>query len=308
MRFVVLAVALFACTPGEIHEPGQDLADATPAGPPKLDTVFLILMENHDWSAITGAGSSSSYIRSLLTEGAHATHYMNPPGIHPSLPNYIWLEAGTNFQILDDGGPNLHALSSKDHLVDLLDAAGVSWRSYDEDISGTGCPTSSVKNYAVRHDPFVYFTDVNGDAARCEAHVRPERELAADLASPEFPRYVFITPNLCDDMHDSCAPSYDSIGQGDAWLANLIPMIQASPVYAHAAILITWDEGEPDDGPIGMIALSPFVNPGAVSDTPHDHSSTLRTVEEIMGVGPMLGGAASASDLSDLFKAGAIPR
>jgi hypothetical protein len=33
----------------------------------------------------------------------------------------------------------------------------------------------------------------------------------------------------------------------------------------------------------------------------YDHSSTLRTVQEIMGVSPFLGGAATATDLADLF-------
>jgi hypothetical protein len=309
MRVAVVVLALAACSPGQINS--TDAPDAATGPAPKLDTIFLILMENHDWSTITSAGHSSSYIQSLLAAGAHATRYMNPPGNHPSLPNYIWLEAGDNFQIADDNGPSSHPLTTDQHLVDLLETAGVSWKSYDQGVSGSGCPTSSVGDYAVKHDPFVYFTDVNGDPNRCETHVRPLGELDHDLGpNGVVARYNFITPDLCHDMHDSCAPTYDSIAQGDGWLASEIPKIQASKTYAHAAILVTWDEGEPGDGPIGMIALSPFARAGVSSDTPYDHSSTLRTVEEIMGVSQttLLGGAASATDLADLFAAGAIPQ
>jgi len=51
-----------------------------------------------------------------------------------------------------------------------------------------------------------------------------------------------------------------------------------------------------------MIALSLKAKGGGYANTiPYDHSSTLRTVEEIFGVSPLLSGAASATDLSDLF-------
>ena len=58
-----------------------------------LQTVFVIVLENHNWSEIKG-NPSAPYINSLLPRFAHAERYFNPPGLHPSLPNYIWLEAG----------------------------------------------------------------------------------------------------------------------------------------------------------------------------------------------------------------------
>src|SRR3989442_167420 len=69
-----------------------------------IRTVFLIVMENTDWSSIKGS-SSAPYINSLLPIGAHAENYNNPPGNHPTLPNYLWLEAGTNFGISSDPNP-----------------------------------------------------------------------------------------------------------------------------------------------------------------------------------------------------------
>ena len=40
----------------------------------------------------------------------------------------------------------------------------------------------------------------------------------------------------------------------------------------------------------------------------YTHSSDLRTMQEIFHVGPFLGDAANATDLSDLFDSGAIPK
>ena len=117
-------------------------------------------------------------------------------------------------------------------------------------------------------------------------------------------RYNFITPNLCDDMHDSCAPTNDPVKQGDTWLSTEVPKILASSAYKNnGALFITWDEAATGDGPIGMIVLSPLAKGGGYSNAIHyTHSSTVRTVQEIFRVQPpFLRDAANATDLSDLF-------
>jgi len=269
--------------------------------------VFLILMENHDWSSIEGSPSAPYINDILLPIASHAEQYYNPPGVHPSEPNYLWLEAGTNFGIRNDRSPARNHQSTTSHLVNLLEAAGLSWRAYQEDISGIDCPLSNVGLYDVNHDPFVFFDDVtqrnNSQAPRCIAHVRPYSELQTDLINDTVARYNFITPQLCHDMHDACAPLNDPVLQGDTWLSTEVPKIFASPAYANnGALFILWDEGATGDGPIGMIVLSPKAKGGGYQNTIHyTHSSTLRTIEEIFGVTPMLGDAANATDLSDLF-------
>ncbi len=164
--------------------------------------------------------------------------------------------------------------------------------------------------YASKHNPMVYFDDVTGSnkasSAYCIDHERPYSELAADLQNNRVARYNFITPDLCDDMHDSagCRTS-NSIKNGDNWLANEVPKITDSQSYKHGGVLfITWDEGEnSSDGPIGMIVLSQFAKGEGYSNTvQYTHSSTLRTIEEIFGLTPLLGDAASANDLRDLFR------
>src|SRR5437016_433174 len=243
----------------------------------------------------------------LLPMASHAEQYYNPPGNHPSEPNYLWLEAGTNFGIRDDNSPASNHQRTTRHLVSLLNAAGVSWKAYQEDISGTTCPLTNRGSYAVKHNPFVFFDDVTGSNnpadAYCIAHVRPYSELATDLSNNTVARYNFITPNVCNDMHNSCAPLHDKVKQGDAWLSTEVPRILASrPYAANGVLFITWDEAKTGDGPIGMIVLSPVAKGGGYSNrVQYTHSSTLRTLEEIFGVSPLLGGAASATDLRDLF-------
>ncbi len=276
----------------------------TPQAAPAT-TVFIIVMENHNWSQIKD-NPSAPYINGLLTQAAYADAYTNPAGLHPSEPNYLWLEAGTNFDVRDDASPAANHQASTAHLTTLLDAAGISWKAYQEAIPGDTCPLEGSGLYAPKHNPMLFFDDVTGgndpNSPYCIAHMRPYTELAADLASGDVARYNFITPNLCNDMHDSLGcPTIDSVYNGDQWLAQAVPPILASSAYQAGVLLITWDEGKGGDGPIGLIVLSPGAKPGYSNTIPYTHSSTLRTLQEIFGVEPLLGDAANATDLSDLF-------
>jgi hypothetical protein len=275
-----------------------------------LKTVWVIVMENQDWSSIKGNKSAPYINQTVLPQASHAEQYFNPAHTHPSLPNYIWMEAGTNFGIADDLSPLVHHQTTTQHLVTLLKNAptgGVEWRAYEENISGKDCPVYDKPPYVVKHNPFVYFNDVvdpnNPNSAYCLTHIRPFEELARDLANNSVASYNFITPNICDDMHDSCSPLRNKIAQGDAWLAKNLPGILNSPAYRDGGVVfITWDEAERADGPIGMIVLSPLAKGNGYGNSVHyDHGGLLRTLEEIFGVAPYLGNAATELDLKDLF-------
>jgi hypothetical protein len=115
--------------------------------------------------------------------------------------------------------------------------------------------------------------------------------------------YNWIMPNQFNDMHTTLSGGYKGltgdavrIKQGDDLLTAFVPLITASQAYQdNGAIFLWWDESE------GTNAndLKHTIN--------YTHSSTLRTLQEIYGVGPFLGDAAAASDLSGLFKPGVIP-
>jgi phosphatidylinositol-3-phosphatase len=318
-RYVLAFIAVTLSVSGYAQQPEtmQPEPDATTTLH-HIKTVFVIVMENHNW---TGAGSGNikgnagaPYINyTLLPMASHANDYKNPPGIHPSLPNYLWLEAGTNFGIHDDGPPSAHPLTTNNHLVMLLENAGSSWRSYDENISGTNCPLTNQGStdsnghqlYQVHHNPFVYFNDQTNNrsstSSTCIKHIRPFTQLSHDLTNNTVARYNFIVPNLCDDMHDSCGGN--AIAHGDAWLKKTVPLILNSTAYrSGGALFITWDEAAAGDGPTPMIVLSPYAKGNHYSNsTYYTHGSTLRTIQEIFGVYPLIRNAGSSTDLRAMF-------
>lgn len=317
MRLAPVLAALFClsachCTSHDslpdagVVDGGLDIGDGGTEGH-AIKTVFIILMENHNWSQIEGSPSAPYLNQTVLPMASYARQYFNPPGLHPSLPNYLWLEAGQSLGVEDDKAPSAHHFAVP-HLVALLEKAGLSWKSYQEDIDGKGCPLTSGGLYAPKHNPMLYFDDVTDGndpaSAKCIAHVRPYPELAQDLAANTVANYNFLTPNLCNDMHNYGCANPDQVRNGDDWLKAKLPGILASKAYQDGgAVLITWDEGEGSDGPIGMIVLSPFAKGGGYhNEIRYTHSSTLRTLQEIFGVGPALGDAANANDLSDLFR------
>src|ERR1700733_8866978 len=125
-----------------------------------IASIFVIAMQNQDWSSIKGSANAPYINNVLLPMGSHAENYNNPAGMHPDLPNYLWLEAGSNLGVTDNNTPSANRKTTTSHLATLLTAAGKTWKSYNEDIDGTTCPLSSVNQYAVYTNPFVYFDDV----------------------------------------------------------------------------------------------------------------------------------------------------
>lgn len=288
-------------------------SDAAPGD--RLQTVFIIMMENHNWATV----KSAPYLSSLAALGGHAENYTTP--LHPSELNYVWLEAGEALGITDDKEPSKNHQATTKHLSTMLDAAGISWRAYVEDIPGTSCPLADNGHFVTRHVPQLFFDDVTNTndvaAAKCIQHIRPYAELATDIANNTLPRYALITPNLCHDMHGdvlslSGCGYLDStkIADGDTWLQAEVPKILDSSAYKNNGVLfIWWDEGDSalnplanaSDGPIPLVVLSPKAKPGYSSPTAFTHSSMLRTLQEIFGVTPLLGGAAGATNLSEFF-------
>jgi hypothetical protein len=291
------------------------------SGAPAIKTVFVIVMENKAWCEVQGSSSAPYINNTMLTNGAFAANYLGPNngGLHPSEPNYIWMEAGDNLGVTNDNDPSSNHQSTTNHLVTYLDKVNVTWKSYQEDIPGTECPLTGTGKYAPKHNPNVFFDDSTGtnnaSYQYCIDHNRPLTELDTDLSQGTVAQYNFVTPNMCNDMHDSCAPQNDSIKQGDDWLATWIPKIMASQAYKNnGAILVTFDEAESTilggnaccilaNCPIGLIALSPLAKPGYKNNTKYDHSSLLKSIQEIFGSTPLLGHAADSgvSDLADLF-------
>ncbi len=300
----MLVVAASACSPndsGNTSVACEGLVPAPAARPVAFatGTVFTIAMENHSRSQIIGNGEAP-YINQLAAQGAVAAGY-HDSYVHPSEPNYLWMVSGENFGVLDDNDPISHHLTSASHIADQIEDGGLTWKAYEESM-GTPCGLASQGRYAAKHDPFVFFNDVNGwdgsafhPATRCAAHVVDYSQLDADIAANALPDYVFITPNLDDDMHDG------SMAEGDAWLASEVPKILATDAYQHGGVLfLLWDEGggtpAADDPP--FLVVSPEAQPGFVSTKAYDTSSFLsgRGIPRVAGAAVLAQGRDRADD------------
>ena len=93
-------------------------------------------------------------------------------------------------------------------------------------------------------------------------------------------RYNFITPNLCNDMHDC------SIAVGDSFLQGFVPKILNSTAWQQGGVLfILWDEGSTGTGGGGQVAVLVIANnvtAGYRSTVAHNHYSLLRTIEAFL--------------------------
>jgi phospholipase C len=302
----IAALAGCAATEGNTNTTCEPLASGSAAAMPQWQgTVFTIVMENKDRTDIVG-NADAPFINQVIGQNALAAGY-HDAYVHPSEPNYLWMAAGENFGVLDDSDPIDHHIASTSHIADQIELAGLTWKSYQESM-GSACGLSSHGEYAAKHNPFVFFNDVNGwdgsafhPEQRCNAHVVDYAQLDTDLAANTLPKYAFITPNLMDDMHDG------TIAEGDAWLARELPKILGSEAFNHGGIVfLLWDEGSgltPGDDP-PFIAISANAKGGYVSTIDYDTSSYLLTVEKMLGLAPLpCGGsdAATIPSMDDLF-------
>ncbi|HUJ59146.1 MAG TPA: alkaline phosphatase family protein [Kofleriaceae bacterium] len=301
-----------ANTSGNTNVACQPLAAGTQMTPAGWGgTVFTIVMENKNRSDIVG-NHDAPFINQLIRDNVLASGY-HDDYVHPSEPNYLWMAAGENFGILDDDDPKSHPINSTSHIADQIEKAGLTWKSYQEGM-GDPCGLTSHGRYAAKHNPFVFFEDINGwdgtqfnPTQRCLANVVDYSQFDVDLAANQLPKYVFITPDLDDDMHDG------SIAQGDQWLANEVPKILGTDAFNKGGVIfLLWDEGSgtlaPGDDP-PFIAISPNAKAGYSSTVDFDTSAYLMTVEKILGVASLPCGEdpSAVQSMDDLFTVSLTP-
>jgi phosphatidylinositol-3-phosphatase len=262
----------------------------TTGGGGRYTHVVWIVMENHSYSEIIGS-SSAPYINSLAKTYGNATQMFAES--HPSLPNYIAMTSGGTQGITDDNGPSAHPLS----VPSIFSQLGTGARSLEESMP-SNCDKSSSGNYAVKHNPEAYYTNLNGTCSTNDVPLGSTPDISA--------QFTFITPNLCDDMHsNTCSGSSNVIAQGDAWLKGFIPKLLATSQYTSGStvIFLTWDEDNGSSGNhIPTLVISPTTK-AVVSSTKFTHYSMLRTAEEILGL-PRIGGAQTANDMLSAFNLG----
>jgi hypothetical protein len=267
---------------------GDDGNAAQAAG--DTSRVVVVLMENKEYGEVIGS-DDAPYVNGLARRYAAPRRYH---GIrHPSLPNYIALISGATFGI-DTNCTN--CIKRGRTLVDQLEGAGVSWRAYMEDMPRPCFTGAESGEYAKKHNPFVYFRSILDRPKRC-AKVVPQTRLADDIDSGRLPQFAFVKPGLCNDTHDC------DVAHGDEYLSELIPPLleQLGP---RGFLVLAWEEGESDAGCCGGLArggrvpvviAGPEVRRGTRPSTAYSHYSTLRTIEDALGLRHLRNAGAKAT-------------
>jgi len=286
----LVMVILTSCIPLAGFLSGQQLTP-TPAEPtPPLDRVpafshiVILIFENKESDQVIGNQEMPNFNRlageyTLLTQ-----HYAIQ---HPSLPNYIALIGGDTFGIKKD---NPGITIDAPNITDLIEQSGLTWKTYQESMPGP-CYLKDVYPYAQKHNPFIFFNSIRDNAQRCSNHVVPIEDLDTDLKQGTLPNFAFITPNICDDAHDSSTnPTKCSLRVTDSWLKGWVDRLLAdSQISKDGLIILTWDEGDSDHsccglstggGRIATVLISPLVKSGFRDDTPYTHYSILRLISE----------------------------
>jgi phosphatidylinositol-3-phosphatase len=259
---------------------------AVAATPPHI---MVIVEENQGYSNIIG-NSQAPYINSLASTHASATKWFGLAD--NSLADYVALISGTTGSF---GSPTV---------VGELATSGISWKAYVESMPSVCYRGAGVGNYAKSHNPFVFFKSITGNTAQCNRVVpfAGSGGFASDLTGNTAPSFMFVVPNVCDDMHSTCS-SASPIKQGDNWLHANLPTVLGSQWYANGGIvIITWDSATTSDrsfwntgsgGHVPTIVISATASGGFSSGG--NHYGTLRGVEEAYGVG-LLGKSSSPAN------------
>jgi hypothetical protein len=278
---VLIALGQVAC--GHAR-PQAQLALPARLPTPKSSHVVTIVMENKELGDVIGSPDAPYINRVARRYGLATASY----GVqHPSLPDYLALTSGGTHGIDSDCTSCRVAARN---IVDQLDAARLSWKAYMEDLPSPCFGGAGSGGYAKKHDPFMYYDDVAHDQGRCR-RVVPLGRLGGDLRRGRLPTYAFISPNLCNDMHDC------PVATGDRFLAHLMPTLLRA-VGPQGYVVLTWDEGTSDRGCCGgsaggripTIVAGRLVRRGARLRAPLDHYGVLRTIEDTLGL-PRLGAA-----------------
>jgi phospholipase C len=246
-------------------------------------------MENKSYDSIVGS-SSAPYLTHLARVCGLATNYVAVA--HPSLPNYLAATSGDTWGVTDDSPPSAHPIAQAS-IFSRLAAARMTWRSYEESMPAS-CDLSNSGEYAVKHNPAAYYTGIRADCRRWDV---PFSALTLDLRLNRLPSFAFVTPNLCDDMHDC------PIATGDTWLQRWVSVILASPEYRTGAtvVVITFDEGTDGANHVATVVVSPATRPGTRSAEPFNHYSLLKTTEQLLGIRTSLAHARSATSMRAAF-------
>ncbi|MHB8811660.1 MAG: alkaline phosphatase family protein [Steroidobacteraceae bacterium] len=275
-----------------------------PARVPRFAHVFLIMMENTDYGQVIGNTRDAPFINSLAARGTLLADYQAV--YHPSDQNYLAIAGGETFVRGGAYFPKIHVAAQ--HLGDLLEAAGKSWRSYLEGM-GTPCnvTTRYDENFEPDDAPFINFSDIQDNPGRCRAHLVDLSAWFTDLKlAATTPAFAWLAADDYDDGEIPGNGSPKSLRVQDAWLQRTLDPLFASAAWREqrSLLILTWDESSTTlNNHIATIVVGSreTVKAGYVSRRRYDNYSTARTVEAALGLPSMTSNDAYAPALDDVF-------
>ncbi|MET9002657.1 alkaline phosphatase family protein [Amycolatopsis sp. Hca4] len=275
---LVTAGAVTAATAGAEPAAVRPTAAAVPA----FDHIVLVMFENKKYSSINGS-SSAPYFNTLASQSAKFTSSFAIT--HPSQPNYVALFSGATQGVTDDTCPA--NLGAKANLGRQLIDAGKTFKGYSEAMPSDGYTGCSSGTYRRKHNSWVDFSNVPA-----ASNVRFS-SFPSDFT--QLPTVAFVTPDMCNDMHDC------SIGTGDTWLKkNLDAYAQWAKTH-NSLLITTFDEDSNTSvNQIFTTFTGANVKVGSYSET-INHYTVLRTIEAAYGL-PGIGNAASKSPILDVWQ------
>lgn len=250
--------------------------------------VLVVVEENHTaGSALKGM----PYLASLASTYGRASSYQAVT--HPSLPNYLAIAGGSTFGVHDDRSPASHHLAGPS-VFDRVLAAGRTAKTYAEAMPSP-CALSATSRYAVKHNPWTYFSDASSRAG-CRrfdvpAGTSASGALRTDIDRGTLPTVGLLIPDICHDAHDC------SLATADSWLKSWLTAMQRGPDYraGRLAIVVTFDE---DDSSGGNTVLTVVVSPRTshvVVTSALTHYSLTRLLAELSGTTPLRAAAGAPS-------------
>jgi len=291
-----------------------------------FDHTVIIIMEDHGIVDVCAqnpppcsSANGAPYMASIANGYAIGSQYL---GInHFSEANYKALIGGDTFGCSNNGCPPV----SNPNLVDRLESAGLTWKGYLENQNlASGCDTTYHEPYTPEHNPFVGFTDILNNPARCSKVVLANPNtctvtdcaLVNDLNSASAPNLMWLTPNNCNNMHGFTGICPSSVPTGDNYLKSLVPNILNSQTFTaqRSALFIVFDEGNgycPLNGSsedcVYAVWAGPLAKTSYATSNLYNHYSWTRTIEENWNLASLTSNDANAKVMTEFFKSTTPP-
>jgi len=315
LRLLIALTAILSFGPSSNGNPqviSASPSDKSATSDKHFDRVLIIVLENQSYVS----AKKDKYLKQLADEGVE---FMDFRGVaHPSYPNYLAMISGSTFGTHGLFGDSQRCFpddSEHKTIADFLD-----WKNYAEnypakrgqhpDLCDGGGKDGG--KYARKHVPFLSFQKIQKGSFKNVVSVDtkdPHNAFVTDVENSKKSQknsdykplvtYMFYTPNLDDDGHDS------NLGTAATWLKNFLENWFPPDARTGTLIVVTFDEAEGSErasNHIYTVFLGDMVKKGQKISRRYDHYDVLRTIESNFGLPSLNSGDGKASVITGIWK------